>query len=40
MEKRGMHCVSVCLMVLLGFLLTPAGAADKPKDYPNKPVTI
>jgi tripartite-type tricarboxylate transporter receptor subunit TctC len=40
MEKRRIQCLSVCLMLSLGLLLTPVGAADKPKDYPNKPVTI
>jgi tripartite-type tricarboxylate transporter receptor subunit TctC len=40
MEKRRIQCLSVCLMLSLGLLLTPARAAEKPKDYPNKPVTI
>jgi len=40
MKKRRIQCLSVCLLLSLGLLLTPARAADKPKDYPNKPVTI
>ena len=40
MKKRRIQCLSVCLLLSLALLLTPARAADKPKDYPNKPVTI
>ena len=40
MEKRRVQCLSVCLVLSLGLFLTQARAADKPKDYPNKPVTI
>lgn len=40
MKKSRVQCSAVCLVLSLGLFLTPAGAADKPKDYPNKPVTI
>lgn len=40
MKKRYIQGSSVCLALSLGLFLTSAGAADKPKDYPNKPVTI
>jgi tripartite-type tricarboxylate transporter receptor subunit TctC len=39
---RGKHlgCIALCLMLVVGFACLQAAAADKPKDYPNKPVTI
>ena len=40
MKKRRIQCLSVCLLLSLGLLWAPAWAADKPKDYPNKPITI
>lgn len=40
MMKSRILCLSMCLVMSLGLLLTPARAADKPKDYPNKPITI
>ena len=33
-------CLSICLVLLLGLFLTQARAAEKPKDYPNRPITI
>lgn len=40
MMKRRIQCLSMCLVLSLGLLLTQAWAADKPNDYPNRPVTI
>jgi tripartite-type tricarboxylate transporter receptor subunit TctC len=33
-------CIALCLALIAGSVSLPAFAADKPKDYPNKPVTI
>ncbi len=38
--KRAVQCLSVCMVLSLALFLAKAGAADKPKDYPNKPITI
>ncbi len=39
MRAQRAWSLAVCLVLLVGFALA-AQAADKPKDYPNKPVTI
>ena len=33
-------CIALCLALIAGSVSLSAFAADKPKDYPNKPVTI
>jgi len=40
MYRKSIRCLVLCLALVLGLFLTQALAADKPKDYPNKPVTI
>lgn len=40
MNKKRSRCLALGLVLILGLFLTQAQAADKPKDYPNKPVTI
>jgi tripartite-type tricarboxylate transporter receptor subunit TctC len=40
MYGKSIRCLVLCLALVLGLFLTQAPAADKPKDYPNKPVTI
>ncbi len=40
MNKKRIRCLVLGLVLILGLFLTQAQAADKPKDYPNKPVTI
>lgn len=40
MERRTIRCLCAGLVLSLVLFLAQAGAADKPKDYPNKPVTI
>jgi tripartite-type tricarboxylate transporter receptor subunit TctC len=40
MSITRIQSLSVGLVLSLGLFLTQAQAADKPKDYPNKPVTI
>ena len=40
MNKKRSRCFVLGLVLILGLFLTQAQAADKPKDYPNKPVTI
>ena len=40
MNKKRSRCLALGLVLILGLFLTQAQAADKPKDYPTKPVTI
>ena len=40
MNKKRSRCLVLGLALVLGLFLAQAQAADKPKDYPNKPVTI
>ncbi|MDD1633786.1 MAG: tripartite tricarboxylate transporter substrate binding protein [Methylococcaceae bacterium] len=40
MYGKSIRCLVLCLALVLGLFMTQAQAADKPKDYPNKPVTI
>jgi tripartite-type tricarboxylate transporter receptor subunit TctC len=40
MYGKSIRCLVVGLVLALGLFLTQALAADKPKDYPTKPVTI
>lgn len=40
MNKKCIGCLALGLVLILGLFLAQAQAADKPKDYPNKPVTI
>ena len=40
MYRKSIRCLVLCLALVLGLFLTQALAADKPKDYPTKPVTI
>lgn len=41
MRKRAWHRVTVMVVLVLGLALTQAaGAAEKPKDYPSRPITI
>ena len=40
MYGKSIRCLASGLALVLGLFLTQAQAADKPKDYPNKPVTI
>jgi tripartite-type tricarboxylate transporter receptor subunit TctC len=40
MYGKSIRCLVLCLALALGLFMTQAQAADKPKDYPNKPVTI
>jgi tripartite-type tricarboxylate transporter receptor subunit TctC len=40
MNKKRSRCLALGLALILGLFLTQARAADKPKDYPVKPVTI
>jgi tripartite-type tricarboxylate transporter receptor subunit TctC len=40
MSRRRIPWLSLAVVVLFALVATQAWAADKPKDYPNKPVTI
>jgi tripartite-type tricarboxylate transporter receptor subunit TctC len=40
MYGKSIRCLVLCLALVLGLFLAQAQAAEKPKDYPNKPVTI
>jgi tripartite-type tricarboxylate transporter receptor subunit TctC len=40
MNQKCVRCFSLGLVLMFGLFLTQAQAADKPKNYPNKPVTI
>ncbi|MEW6335363.1 MAG: tripartite tricarboxylate transporter substrate binding protein [Thermodesulfobacteriota bacterium] len=40
MKRLRSGCLALGLAMALGLFLTQAQAADKPKDYPNKPITI
>lgn len=40
MSRRRIPWLSLAVVVLFALIATQAWAADKPKDYPNKPVTI
>ncbi|MFH1079633.1 MAG: tripartite tricarboxylate transporter substrate-binding protein, partial [Pseudomonadota bacterium] len=40
MNKKRSRYLVMGLVLILGLFLAQAQAADKPKDYPNKPVTI
>ncbi|MCE5281340.1 MAG: tripartite tricarboxylate transporter substrate binding protein, partial [Deltaproteobacteria bacterium] len=40
MSRRRIPWLSLAVVVLFVLVATQAWAADKPKDYPNKPVTI
>ena len=40
MYRKSIRCLVLCLALVLGLFLTQALAADKPKDFPTKPVTI
>ncbi|HTU02883.1 MAG TPA: tripartite tricarboxylate transporter substrate-binding protein, partial [Candidatus Sulfotelmatobacter sp.] len=38
--RRPISILTVALVIVLGVAIGFAGAADKPKDYPTKPITI
>ena len=40
MNRKSIACLVLGLVLALGLFLTQALAADKPKDFPNRPVTI
>jgi tripartite-type tricarboxylate transporter receptor subunit TctC len=40
MNQKRVRCLSLGLVLMFGLFLTQAQAADKPKNYPDKPVTI
>lgn len=40
MYRKSITCLVLSLVLVLGFFLTPAFAAEKPKNYPDRPVTI
>jgi tripartite-type tricarboxylate transporter receptor subunit TctC len=40
MNRKHSKCLALGLVLTIGLSLMQAQAADKPKDYPNKPVTI
>jgi tripartite-type tricarboxylate transporter receptor subunit TctC len=40
MNGKHSRCLALGLALALGLFLTQAQAADKPKDYPSKPITI
>jgi tripartite-type tricarboxylate transporter receptor subunit TctC len=40
MSRKQIRCLTFGLALASGLFLTQVQAADKPKDYPNKPITI
>jgi tripartite-type tricarboxylate transporter receptor subunit TctC len=39
-ERKYLACSALVVAVAVGFTATQAAAAEKPKDFPNRPVTI
>jgi ABC-type glycerol-3-phosphate transport system substrate-binding protein len=39
MSMKAMRFAILALLLALALAVAPAGAADKPKDFPSKPIT-